>query len=87
VAVVADVAAGNMRGSLADRSDAVVTRAAGPNYLAVIDSHHGGKNIRAVAILANFCCLNMRRVLAGRVCAVMTTGAIAGDIYMIKIRR
>ena len=86
MAVVADVAAGNMRGSLAERSDTIVTRAAGPDNLGVIDSHHGHKNIRAVAIFANICCLNMRWVLADRVRAVMTTGTIAGDIHMIKVR-
>ncbi len=86
MAVVADVAAGNMRGSLAGRGDAIVTRAAGPDNLGVIDSHYGHKNVRAVAIFANICCLNMRRILADRVRAVMTAGTIATDIHVIEIR-
>ena len=52
----------------------------------MIDRHHRCKNIGGVAVLADIGCLNMCRVLARCVRAVMTADAIAGDIDVIKVR-
>ena len=53
----------------------------------MIDGHGGRKQIGAVTVFANGSRLNMRRIFAGGFHAVVTTGAVASDIQMIKVRR
>ena len=85
MAVVAISAASDMRWGFACRNDAVVAGTAGSNNLGVVHSESWNPDIGVVAVLANFCSQNMRRVLAGRFDAVVAACAIAGDTHVIKI--
>ncbi len=46
----------------------------------------GRPDVRRVAILTNIACLDVGRVFAGCVGAVVATGAIAGNVHVIEIR-
>ena len=61
MAVVAGIAAGDMRWVLTRRRCAVVTEPAGAKNLGVIDSICWCPDIAVVTILANIRCLNMRK--------------------------
>ena len=87
MAVVAIIAAGDMRRVLARRNNAIVAGAAGSNNLGVVHRESWNPDIGVMAVLANFCSQNVRRVLAGRFDAVVAAYAIAGDANVIKIRR
>ena len=87
MAVVAIIAAGDMRRVLACRNNAVVAGAAGSNNLGVVHRVSWNPDIGVVAVLANFCSQNVRWVFAGRFDAVVAACAIAGDANVIKIRR
>ena len=87
VAVVAGVAAGNVRRGLTGRNVAVVAGSASANYLRVI--HHGRRRpeIDAMTIFADRGCRYVSGVLAGRVGAIVATRAIADYVCMIEVRR
>lgn len=85
--VVAIITAGDMCWILACRNDAVVARAASADDLGVVHCVSRNPDIGVMAVLANFSCQNVRRVLAGCFDAVVAAGAITGDTYVIKIRR
>ena len=87
MAVVAIIAAGDMRRVLARRNNAIVAGAAGSNNLGVVDRESWNPDIGVMAVLANFCSQNVRRVFAGRFDTVVTARAIAGDADVIEIRR
>ncbi len=87
MAVVARVATGNVREVFADGDDAVMTAAAGPDNLRVINTHYGRKYIGRVAVLAHIGRLDVCCILACGINAVVTAHAIARDVYVIKIRR
>ena len=70
---------------LAGRNIPVVTGRTGAEYLGVIDAHDGAPRRCAVTVLADIRCQYMRRVFAGRVYAVVTVMAVAGDIHMIEV--
>ena len=53
MAVIAIVAACDVRRVLAGCGGAVMAGVTGPQYLGVIDSDHGGPQIRGMAILAD----------------------------------
>ena len=86
MAVVAIIAAGDMRRVLACRNNAVVAGAAGSNNLGVVHRISWNPDVGIMAVFANFCCQNVRRILAGRFDAVVAACTIAGDAYVIKIR-
>ena len=85
--IVAGVATGDMGRMLADSSDAVVAGTASANYLSVIDGDNGRPYCRAMTIFTDIRCLHVRRVLAGRLSAVMTADAVAKDVNVIEIGR
>ncbi len=87
VAIVAIVAACDMRGVLAGRSDAVVTRGTTAEDLCVIDGHYRCPNRWAVAIFTNVRCLNMHGAFAGRIRTVMAIHAVAHNIHVIEVGR
>jgi hypothetical protein len=87
VAIVASIAAFNMGRVLACGRDTVMTGATGTDNLGVINSHHRRKHVRRVTVLADIRCLNMRRVFADCVGAIVAAGTVAGDIHMIEICR
>ncbi len=86
MAVVAIITAGDMRRVLACCNNAVVAGAAGSNNLGVVHRVSWNPDIGVVAVLANFRCQNVRRVLARRFDAIVAACTIAGDAYVIKIR-
>ena len=85
VAVIAGIAAGEMCRVLAGRNYAIVTRATGADDLRMVDAKRGREYVGVMAVLANVARLNMRKVLANGVHAVMAVNAATGDIQMIKI--
>ena len=85
--VIAGDAACDMRRVLAGSDDTVMAGAAGPDHLAVIDSHHGHENVGAVAIFTDIGRLNVCQVLARCIRAVMAANAVAGNIYVVEICR
>ena len=70
----------------ADRSDTVMARAAGPQYLCVVDSKGRRPHIRIVAILTDIGCQNMCCALTRCFDTVVTTYAVTRDIKVIEIR-
>ena len=44
-------------------------------------------NVGAVAVLANIRRLNVKRILAGRIGAIVTTDAVIHDIEVIEVSR
>ena len=72
---------------LADGRNAIMTRAASPQYLGVIDSKSRCPYVWIVAILANIRRKNMCRIFARCFDTVVTAYAIASDVQVIEIRR
>ena len=87
MAVVAVIAAGDMRWVLAGGNDAIVTGAASADYLRVVHRVSRNPDIGVMAVFANICCQNVCRVFAGRFDAVVAAYAIAGDADVIEICR
>ena len=76
-----------MCGVLSDRGDTIVTRAACANHLCMVDCENRRKYVARVTVFAQICGLNMGRVLACRIGAVVTTDAISCDVDVIEICR
>ena len=72
---------------LTGRGDAVMTRTAGAQDVRVIDCEHRRKDISVVAVFTAVTCLDVCRVLAGRIHAVVAVNAISSDVQMIEIGR
>lgn len=87
MAIVAGVAARDMCRVLAGCGHAVVAGTTVADYLAMIDRHDRYENIRAMAVFTDIRRLNMPRVLAGRVGAVVAADAVSGDIDVVEICR
>ena len=87
MAIVAGIAAGNMRWVFADGSNSVVAGTASTNDLGVVDCQHRRKNIGAVAVLTDVRCLNVGWIFANCLGAIMAADAVAGDIHVIEIGR
>ena len=71
----------------AGRYYAVMAGAASTNDLRMVDGVNRHPDVGCMAVLADIGRLNMCEVLACSVNTVMAAGAIARDIYVIKIRR
>ena len=87
VTIVAGVATGNVRQVFANGDDAIMAGAASPNDLRVINGHYRREYVGRMAVLTNIRGLNVRRILAHCIRAVVATHAIAGDIDVIEVRR
>ena len=87
MAVIAIVAARDVRGVLARCDRAVVTGTACANYLCMVHPVGRGERHVVVAILADNAGLDMRRILAGGVRAVVAAEAVIHDIRVIEIGR
>ena len=87
VTVIASVAAGNMGRVFADSRDAIVAGVAGSADLCVIDRVGGYPDVRCMAIFTNIRGLNVSRILACRVGAIVAAGTISRDVHVIEIRR
>lgn len=84
VAVVAVASAGDVVCALAGCRDAVVAGAAGAENLRVIDCGYGHKCHGTVTVFANIACLYVRRALARRGCAVVTTHTVTDYTGMVE---
>jgi hypothetical protein len=84
MAVVTIIAGRDMRRMFASGRCAVVARATGTNYLAVIYSISRRKYIGVVAIFANIRSLNVGRSFANGVNTVVTAGTVVDDAQMIE---
>ena len=80
MAIVAVVAASDMRWVFADSNDTVMTGATGANYLRVINVESWYPGIRRMTVFAHVAGLNMCGVLARSVCAVMTARTVTRDV-------
>ncbi len=87
VAVVAVGATGDMRGVLAGCGEAVVTGAAGTQYLRVIDSIGWCPDVAVMAVFADVAGLDVCDVLTRSLHAVVAADAIADDADVVKSRR
>ncbi len=85
MAVVAGSTALNVIGSFPSSDHAIVTAAAGTDHLGVVNRNGWHEHSRVVAVLTNIAGLDMRRVLADRLSAVMTAGAVARDTCVIEV--
>ncbi len=85
VAVIAIIAAGDMRRVFADGYHTVMTRAAGPNYLGVVDRKGRNPGVWCMAIFADDTGKNMVGILARCVCAVVAARTIACDVDVVKV--
>ena len=86
VAVIAVIAAGDMRWVFADGYHTVMTRAAGPNYLGVVDCKGRNPGVWCMAIFADDTGKNMVGILARCVSAVVAARTIARDVDVVKVR-
>lgn len=84
MAVIAVVAARDVRRMLASGCYAVMAGAASPDHLGVIDDKHRLPNVRGVAVFADVCCQCVRRTLTRCVRTVMAVHAVAGDSRVIE---
>ena len=86
VAVIAGIAAVDMRWVLADSRCSVMTGITGANDLRVINGEHRHPDVGRVAVFANIRGLDVSWRLTCRIGTVMAAGAITRDIHVIKIR-
>lgn len=82
--VIAVIATGNMRRVFAGRSHAIVTGTATAEYLRMVNDQNGNEYRRAVAVLTDVRCLHVRRVLADRLCTIVTITAIGRNRAVIE---
>ena len=87
MAVLSGITTCNMRRVLAGGGDAVMAGIAGSNDLRVINGHHRREHIRGVAVFTEIRRLNVCRVFAGSICAIVAPNTISADVQMIEIRR
>ena len=85
VAVIAGIAARNMRRMFACGYDAVVAAVAGPDDLRVVNSEDRRKDVGVVAILTSVTGENMGQILANGINAVMAVNTLTGDIQMVEV--
>ena len=87
VAVIAVLAARNVRRVLAGGDRAVMAGAAGAEYLCVVDGVGRRPDDVVVAVRADVGGVDVRRVLARGLGAVVAADAIRGNVGVIEIRR
>lgn len=87
MAVVAVIAAGDMRRVLACCSDAIMAGATAANDLGMVNNDDRRKHSRAMAVFANVRRLHVSRIFANRFRAVMTVHAIGRYQAVIERRR
>jgi len=85
MAVIAIIAAGDMCRVFANSYHAIMTRAAGPNNLGVVDSKGRDPGIRCMAIFADDAGENMVGVFPRGVSAVVAARTISCDVDVVKV--
>ena len=87
MAVIAGITTGDVSWMLADGGDTIMTGTTGAEHLRVIDGVGRHPQRVVVTVLADVGGTDMRRVLTGRLSAVMTRRTVAGDADVIERRR
>ena len=87
MAVIAGIAAKNMRWALARRDRAIMTAVACTDDLCVVYGKDRCKYVGVVAVLADVTGLNVSEILARGIGAIVTVDTVAGNVEMIKVRR
>ena len=85
MAVIAGIAARNMRRMLAGCDNTVVAAVASPDNLSVVNSEGWRKDVGVVAILTNIAGENMRRTLANGIDVVMAVNTLTSDIQVVEV--
>ena len=86
MAVVAGIAARDMRRVLATGDGSVVAGSACANHVQVVDGIGWRENIRVVAVFADLGCLDVADVLADSVRAVVTAAAVIENFIVTEVR-
>lgn len=87
MAIVAGIAALHVCRVLSNGDDAIVTGAACPDNLGMINSEHWREYVRGMTVFTDVAGLYMGQAFARRFNAVVAVNATTGDIYMIEISR
>lgn len=87
MAIVTGIAARYVGRIFSGRGYAVVTRATRTDDLSVVNCADRCPDIGVMAVFANVARLNMRKILARCICAVVTANAVIRNIRVIEIRR
>jgi len=85
MAVIAGIAARNVRRMLAGRDNAVVAAVASPDNLSVVNSEDWRKDVGVVAILTNIAGENMCQVLANGIDIVMAVNTLTSDVQVVEV--
>jgi len=87
MAIIAVVAAGDMRRMFSCSNRAVMARTTSANDLRVINVESRYPRIRRMTVFAHVAGLNVCRVLASRICTVVAARAISRDVHVVKVGR
>ncbi len=82
--VIAAIAAGYVGRMFSRRGETIMTRATRTQYLSVINSVSRAEQVGVVAVLTNIRGLDMLRIFAGRVGAIVAADTVAGDVNVIE---
>jgi len=72
---------------LTRRLNTIVAGRTRPEHLGMVDGDNRREDIGRVTVFAHIRRLDVRRILAGRIRAVMAAHTVARDIYVIEVRR
>ena len=84
--VIAGIVTGDVCRVFAGCGDAVMAGTTDADDVCVVNGKHRYEHIGVVAVLADITCLNMLRILTGRIHAVVAIDAIARNVQVIEIR-
>ena len=87
MAVVAIIAAGDMCRMFTRRYDTVMAGTTGSDDLCVVDRKRRNQGIGCMAIFTHIAGLNVRRIFASGIGAIVAACAITRDIDVVKVRR
>ena len=87
MAIVAGVAALHVCRVLSNRDNAIVTGAACPDDLGMINREYRREYVRGMTVFTDVAGLYMGQTFARRLNAVVAVDATTGDIYMIEVSR
>ena len=85
--IIAGIVAGNVSWVFADSDVAIMTGAALTNNLRMVDGKYRRENIRVVAVLADFACLDVVHVFTDSFDPIVAVDAISTDTHMIEVGR
>jgi len=84
--VITGIVTGDVCRVFAGCGDAVMAGATDADDVCVVNGKHRYEHIGVVAVFADITCLNMLRILTGRIHTVMAIDAIARNVQVIEIR-